>query len=79
MAQKEASLTALLAGERFDWIGTESAGFRAQTGMGGPDPDEEEAERNEKAAVDSATPKDASNSSILQQPEQPEQAERPEL
>lgn len=73
--EMESSLTALLAGERFDWISSESADFVTQTGMGGPDPDEEEAETDEKAAFEPSTPKDASMSSILEQSETPDQME----
>ncbi len=71
----EASLTALLAGEKFDWIRTKSVDFGPQTGMGGPDLDEEEAEKDEKAAAAPSTPKDASNSSNPEQSETPDQLE----
>ena len=73
--QMESSLSALLAGERFDWIRTESAAFGTQLAMGGPDPDEEEAEIEEAAASGPTTPKDASNSSILEQSGTPAQLE----
>ena len=63
--QMEASLAALLAGENFAVIGAKSAGFGTEMAVGGPDSAEEEAEKDEKAATDPATPKHASNSSNL--------------
>ncbi|WP_339826465.1 hypothetical protein [uncultured Parasphingorhabdus sp.] len=71
----EASLTALLAGERFAWISNKSADFGQQTGMGGPDPDEEEAETDGQDSTDQPDPKDASKSSNLEQSETPDQLE----
>ncbi len=71
----EASLTALLAGKRFDWIRSESVNFAPQTGMGGPDLDAEEAEMGEKATSDRPPLKDASKSSNPEQSEAPDQLE----
>ena len=71
----EASLTALLAGERFAWISDKSADFGHQMGMGGPDPDEKETENNEKAAPEPPAPKDASKSSNSEPSAIPEQLE----
>jgi hypothetical protein len=71
----EASLTALLAGERFDRKMSKSVDFGTETGMGGPDLDAEEAEKDEKAAADPSTLKDASNSSDLEQSETPDPPE----
>jgi len=71
----EASLTALLAGERFDRKMSKSVDFGTETGMGGPDLDAEEAEKDEKAAADPQTLEDASNSSDLDQSETPDPLE----
>ena len=78
----ETSLTALLAGERFDRRSTkfagmriESADFGPQMGMGGPDPDEEETEKEVHTVTDGAMVKDASSSSISEQPESSDQLE----
>ncbi|MGB5723607.1 MAG: hypothetical protein WBM39_04260, partial [Parasphingorhabdus sp.] len=73
--EMEASLIALLAGEEFDWIRTETADYGPELGMGGPEPDIEEAEQDEKAAADPSALKDASNSSNPEQSETPEQLE----
>ena len=73
--EMEASLTALLAGDKFGWIRTESAGFGTETGMGGPDLDEEGAEKEEPSAVEPSKPKDASNSSIPELSEGPDPLE----
>jgi hypothetical protein len=73
--QMESSLTALLAGERFDWISSISVDFGIQTGMGGPDLDAEKAEESQKEAVDRQVLEDASNSSSPEQSETPDQLE----
>ncbi|MEQ8741683.1 hypothetical protein [Parasphingorhabdus sp.] len=71
----EVSLTALLAGQRFDRKMSKSADFDRETGMGGPDPDEEEAEKDDKTTADPSNPKDASNSSIIEPSASPDPLE----
>ena len=71
----EASLTALIAGQRFDWIRSESVTFEPQTGMGGPDPDEEETEKDQENEADPSALKDASRSSNPEQSEAPDPLE----
>lgn len=76
----ETSLTALLAGERFDRRSTKFAGMSIkvadsgpQMGMGGPETDENETEKQEATATDPPTVKDASNSSISAETDSPDQ------
>ena len=71
----EVSLTALLAGQRFDRKMSKTTDFARETGMGGPDPDEEEAEKDDNTTADPSNPKDASNSSIIEPSASPDPLE----
>ncbi len=71
----EASLIAMLAGQNKGGTGIETSDFGPQAAMGGPDPDAEAAEEDVEAAADQPTLEDASNASILEPPESPDQLE----